>query len=348
MSGVIAVDLNGIIRILVRKGWFSIEEYNNRLKGFDFHSYEAADKPQLVPLKGKKLPGKAVSLWVHCRNFPLLIKPLVKDEDDDIVSFALLLVDITNRVTAAEIKTYEIEVLENKIVKYLDDRKTIFDSNPDLLGRPKPKHHYLTHYGQAIRLFGPPLAYWTARFESKHRVSKNIAESAKNFKNISLTVSVRQQMRMASVYYTGMFATKDFTVPEKAVTKNELPQTVSGLWDRVRDFMSNDDLLCSEIFVKQQKYEKGDLVVLEVKEGCEVMEVGLIEVIVVKKNRIFFVMRTYEALKQSLGYFLTHGLNVDISIQEVHVLADSKPLIKHGTTVQFQFVLHHHLSDNYK
>lgn len=32
-------------------------------------------------------------------------------------------------------------------------------------------------------------------------MSKGTAESAKNFKNISLTVSVRQQMRMASVYY---------------------------------------------------------------------------------------------------------------------------------------------------
>ena len=31
---------------------------------------------------------------------------------------------------------------------------------------------------------------------SKHRVAKNAAESAKNFKNISMTVSERQQMRI--------------------------------------------------------------------------------------------------------------------------------------------------------
>ena len=181
-----------------------MDQYNQRLRMFSFHSYEAADKPQAIPHgKGKKLPGKAISLWIHCRNFPLLVKSFVKDTDDDVFKLALILVDITNRVAAVEVRNYEIDVLENLIIKYLDERKSIYDSHFDLIGRPKPKHHFLTHYGQAIRLFGPPMTYWTARFESKHRVSKNIAESSKNFKNISLTVSVRQQMRMASVYYKG-------------------------------------------------------------------------------------------------------------------------------------------------
>ena len=49
-----------------------------------------------------------------------------------------------------------------------------------------------------IRRVGPPVGYWTTRFESKHRVAKNIAFSAKNVLNISKTLAVRQQMRMAS------------------------------------------------------------------------------------------------------------------------------------------------------
>ena len=104
------------------------------------------------------------------RNFPLIIKHLVDDPEDDIMKFALMLVDITNRLTAAEIRNYEISVLEDKIVEYLDARKDIFAEFPNLLGTAKPKHHFLSHYGQAIRLFGPPLAFWTARFESKHQV----------------------------------------------------------------------------------------------------------------------------------------------------------------------------------
>ena len=201
LEGALAQDLCGGIKILSLKGWFSLEEYNNRLKKFKFSSYEANDKPQEIGKKSKKLSGKACSLWVHARNFPLIVKDFIKDLDDEVLSFLLLLVDITARITANEFRHHEIDNLEQEVLKYLNDRKDIHEAFPDCMGTPKPKHHFISHYGQAIRLYGPPLSYWTARFESKHRIAKNVAESCKNFKNITLTVANRQQMRMASVYY---------------------------------------------------------------------------------------------------------------------------------------------------
>ena len=139
LEGVVAQDLFGVTKIFVKKGVFTLEEYNTRLKNLDLHSHEAADKPQVVPLKGKKLPGKALSLLVHVRNFPLIIKHLIDDPEDDILKFALMLVDISNRLTAAEIRNYEIAVLEDMIVEYLDARKDIFAEFPILLGSAKPK-----------------------------------------------------------------------------------------------------------------------------------------------------------------------------------------------------------------
>ena len=172
MEGVIAQDLYGVIKIFVQKGWCTVEAYNQRLKNLGFYSYDSGDKPQDVPLNLKKLklPGKAVSLWVHLRNFPLIIKPFVEDTEDEVLKLILLLVEITGRITAVEIRMYEISILEDLIVEYLDKRKDILESYHELLGTAKPKHHFLSHYPQAIRLFGPPLAYWTARFESKGRL----------------------------------------------------------------------------------------------------------------------------------------------------------------------------------
>ena len=169
LEGVVTQDLNGGIKILVRKGWFSIEDYNRRLSNFKFWSYEASDRPQELTEKSKKLPGKACSIWVHIRNFPLLISNLVKDDQDEVLALLLLLSDITARVTAMEFREHEIDALELLILEYLDARKSIFEEFPDIIGTPKPKHHFITHYSQAIRLFGPPMAYWTGRFESKHR-----------------------------------------------------------------------------------------------------------------------------------------------------------------------------------
>ena len=146
----------------------------------------------------------------------------------------------------------------------------------------------------------------------------------------------------------GMFDTTDFTLPDKVLRKSELPETLPGLWDRVRNFMISSDLACSEIVVNQQRWREGDLAVIEVKEGGEEMTVGVVETVVVKKERVFLVMRTYETAKTSLGYYQPLTASVDISIKEVNLLADFKPLIKHGTTFQFQYVLHHHVSYSYQ
>ena len=37
-------------------------------------------------------------------------------------------------------------------------------------------------------MFGPPMSYWTGRFESKHRVAKSAAHAAKNVINITKTI----------------------------------------------------------------------------------------------------------------------------------------------------------------
>ena len=145
LEGVASQDLFGIIKVLVRQGKFTLEDYNEILKSLSLVGEEAADRPQLVPMKGNKLPGKALSLLVHVRNFPLIIKHTGCDCEDEIVQFALLLVDITNHLTASEIRPYEVSILEDKICQYLDKRKEIFANYPDLLGTPKPKVSYQTH-----------------------------------------------------------------------------------------------------------------------------------------------------------------------------------------------------------
>merc|ERR1712129_58897 len=346
LEGVVAQDLYGFIKVFVQNGVFSTEEYNRRLKRFGFLSYEAADRPQDVPIKSKalKLPGKACSLWVHIRNFPLIIQEFFEeDSEDDVLLLALKLVDITNRLTAVEFRNHEIEELEDRIIDYLDTRRTIFESYPNLMGSVKPKHHFLVHYGQAIRLFGPPLAFWTARWESKHRIGKNLAESAKNFKNISFTLSYRQQMRMASVYYNGMFQTRKFLIPDNAIYKKDLQQTDS-FSVKLSEFLCDTDVICGEIVTNHINYKNGDLVVTNLIDGLLEVKIGLIEAIIVKNKIVWFVTRKYLAVKQSLGYYETEDVDTEPTFTKAENLVDKKPLIKRGTVTKFQFVLHHNIS----
>ena len=139
LEGVAAQDLYGGIRILSIKGWFTLEEYNQKLKSLGYPSYEASDRPEPVPKKAKKMPGKACSVWTHVRNFPLIARDLVQDPEDEILEFLLKLVEITSRITAPEFRNHEIDALEEKMIEYLDARKLIFASYPEILGTPKPK-----------------------------------------------------------------------------------------------------------------------------------------------------------------------------------------------------------------
>jgi len=63
----------------------------------------------------------------------------------------------------------------------------------------KPKHHFMLHYSEIIRKIGPLKTFWTMRFESKHRMSKNICKNINNFKNITKSVAQRYALGFASL-----------------------------------------------------------------------------------------------------------------------------------------------------
>ena len=144
-EGVIPEDLLAIIRNLSSKRWFTLEAYNRKLTKFGWYSHEAGDKPQSVPLyrKAVKLKGKAISQWVHCRNFLMIIKEFIADNHDSVLSLALKLNEITERITASEFYEYEIEMLHDEVKDYLKMREDVRTEFPEFFMRPKPKHHFI-------------------------------------------------------------------------------------------------------------------------------------------------------------------------------------------------------------
>ena len=176
---------------------------------------------------------------------------------------------------------------------------------------------------------------------SKHRVAKNTVESAKNFKNVSLTVSERQQMRMASVYYRGMFDTHKYIVMGEATKVQNITEK-GEFWDRIKEFLGGDDTVSEEVFLWGQKFKKGDVVALQVLDGGDALKVGLVKMLVIKRDEVCFAVREYVCRKTELGYFVS--MHVSAETKFVSKLADTKPLIMRGTASKFQFVLHHFIS----
>ena len=348
MEGVIPQDLLGIIRIMIAKGWFLVENYNKALHKVQLSSQESSNKPQMVPISQnvKKLSGKAVSNWVHIRIFLFILymNGWIRDFDDPVLLLAIKLNEMTERITAETFRAYELETLETLIIEYFDLRKVVLDEYP-VLGRLKPKHHYITHYPSYIEKFGPPSGYWTGRFESKHRIAKSTAQASKNFVNISYTVSHRQQSRACSTYYSGMFSLNKYKLPMKVKSREDLND--SELEKKLKEMMGSvSDLVCSEILFKCRKYKSGDVVILK-RSDLDEIEVGLVKSIVVKNKQVFLLVRRGKVVQKYLRFLQSTSMSSDLDMVNIESLQDSYPLFKRGTEEKFLVLPHHFISFSY-
>ena len=173
---------------------------------------------------------------------------------------------------------------------------------------------------------------------------QNFAQSINNVKNISKTLSERQQMRACSSFYRGMFRTERVILPVKVTLKKDLVESTPMLKD-LRRFMADDDLLVNEVSVDGQNYCTGDLLVVKAHD-CDSLEMGLVQAILVRGSRVYFICKMYTCKRTWLQYFE----NEDVEDQhcpcrvEHSELADYKPLIMRGTTKKFIFVVHHRIS----
>ena len=223
-----------------------------------------------------------------------------------------------------------------------------------------------------IRECGPPRAYMTAYFERAHRLAKvisdiiqisssllyvnvqcrrslfsyynfqvsvfqNIAETSKNVKNISKTLSERQQLRRASIFYRGMFNTNKFTLPETVYRKEDL-DLEENFQRTIAEFSNYGDIFSKQITVNGVLYSQDDLMVSEVIDSDN-LKVAIIRTILVRNNQVFFLARIYRCRRHWLGYFESQDSGDFHSFINFTHFPDYKPLGRHGTTVKFRFFM---------
>lgn len=104
----------------------------------------------------------------------------------------MVLKDIVELVVALVHTDESISYLESKIVEHRQRYQELFSCV-----RLLPKHHFLEHYPQMIRYFGPLSAVWTMRFEAKHRFFKQIVKHTSCYKNVLLTLASKHQLMIS-------------------------------------------------------------------------------------------------------------------------------------------------------
>lgn len=101
------------------------------------------------------------------------------------------------------------------------------------------------------------------------------------------------------------------------------------------------DQLSDQVVIRGTSYRAGFLVITKVFSD-DVLQVGEILKVVVRKNRVHFLVTQSEAARNKLGFF--ESLPSDtVALSAYEALGDYKPIIKRADSTCYPFVLHHHV-----
>ena len=227
-EGIVPVELAHCLALLISKKYFNLETLNKSILHFPYKWADKTNRPHAIPhtfSTRKRIGGNAHENWALLRLLPFIIGHLVP-EDEMAWQILLDLKDIVELVVAPTHTDESIAYFEGKISEHRQKYQELF---PDV--KLLPKHHYLEHYPQLIRMFGPLVGLWTMRFEAKHSFFKQVVRHTNCFKNVPFSLAIKHQLmisyhlRSSSFEKTALEITNVSTVPVD-VLKQEIAQTI--------------------------------------------------------------------------------------------------------------------------
>ena len=149
------------------------------------------------------------------------------------------------------------------------------------------------------------------------------------------------------MYYRGMFDTSELVIAGKVTYKKDMTSG-TDLEKAVIPFMNNDDFVCADIVFRSQVYKPGDIIVVKAYNQDEI-KVGLVMALLVRKNKVFFVIKEFLAKRHWLRFFKASSASdcPVLSVIDASLIADYKPLNNQGTSSHPFFCLHHHISHSF-
>ena len=212
------------------------------------------------------------------------------------------------------------------------------------MARPRPKHHFLSHYPRMFLNNGPLISVWAMRMESKHTFHKGVLRTAKNFKNVAKTCATRHQLAQISYYYSGLFSSCKFEVPDNSPNVKDILKITSDPY--LKNFfsgLSSDSVVPKRLKIFGTGYGIGKVLVL--KKVCfGKLIVGVIKAIAFSSDEVTFSVTAFEAHQSKFGYYITTKLIAVNDTVNYSDLCDYHPVEMIGRHNSFSFILHHFIS----
>jgi len=283
LEGVAKVELKKMLNIfLFEKKYLTLECLNRCIQQYNFSKAESKDKPEVIDKKalepGSVFPQTAACMKNLLINLPFIIGDHIPEDDEFWQNFIILLQILLLSITPV-ISLNTADTLEALVAKHNKNYVSLY-SEESLT----PKFHYLVHFSQQMRLFGPLRNHWCMRFESKNGFFK--LQRWFNFINIPKSLSYYHQRWMCMQMTQSSGRRSNVYLYAGDDVKNGPVCTVDSLFP-LKEFLENS---CAEVVLPQYvlcspcvtvnglSYEKGTVLLRSLAEGIELIEIEAVAV----------------------------------------------------------------------
>ncbi|XP_035848765.1 uncharacterized protein LOC118493311 [Sander lucioperca] len=325
-EGVVPVELARCISLLISKKYFTLEGLNKLIQTFPYKWGDKTNRPHPVSRFFKTsntIGGNAHENWALLRFLPLLIGHILP-EGEPAWQVIIDLKDIVELIVAPVHTEETVAYLEARIY---DHRQRYIELFPHI--KLLPKHHYLEHYPQMIRCFGPLIALWTMRFEAKHSFFKQVARHTNCFKNITRSLAIKHQFMLA--YHTHSSSLKksplevtDVSIMPVDVLSEGVVSALNQRYPDVTEVHIAKNVSCSGIH-----YSEGMLIVNGSVAGLPKFN-KIIQLCVLKEKLCFLVKDVCAWYREHYGGFeLSASPTREVALIELEDLVDPYPLVEY-------------------
>lgn len=168
------------------------DEIIRMIQFFDFGEMNGRNVPSILGLNKSNLGQNGAQMKCLFSNVPFIFARFNNIEKlTNVWKCMELLAAISQMVHSFELSLDNLNELNDKIITFLNTVQVVFGV------KLIPKLHNLVHYIRIIKAMGPIVYMNTQRFESKHKVFKQIISRSPNFINTCKTLAIRHQQHIS-------------------------------------------------------------------------------------------------------------------------------------------------------
>lgn len=293
-EGTIFHLLNHTFRYLDKNKVLKEEDLKDMAKYYQYPMYFRRDKPSELNKKRSNLGQNAAQMKCLFLNLPFMF---LKYEHDvhvkKIWPCVTTLLDIFQIVYSEVIDEADLIELEERVAMHLKLLKEIL--NTELI----PKHHFMTHYPNIIRMMGPLIHMSMFRFDAKHTDLKKFVRNTKNTINLNKTIAIKHQQSLANgenSFSDNFFYSKQKEVKIGDIEQKYDQQILSHIINSAESFE------IGTFSFNSYKYRRGSIISFQ-KSLLE------IETILLTDGQLFIVAKKLEFLE-------IHGFSRSIKVRK--------------------------------